>query len=318
MDYMVGVVGQSNGSWQACTWWSSCSCMSIRGTHLAQTLWYSNVASIVSDTLNLTFSSVQRYLVIICRFAQMSWSSHSSFREVAAMQDHPEHGLSHITVATAEMHHPLPHFAPIHCLVSVNVQQASMNVKGCSFFLHREIQWHLCFVHTFMSHANLLDCYSAVCSTATELTNYWREDSASTAISPAFPSNIVCQHNKIGDITFRVHLMCIVKQETTVTALCLLGVAFHHGEYASAMRSSDLPDNFNIATDDTSHWGSFYSRDTGIRPSILIISSFPGQRVMRSSMIYYLFVSVDGLLCLPPPLMFYAVVGMLVTLQSSV
>lgn len=27
----------------------------------------------------------------------------------------------------------------IHCLVSLNVQQASMNVNGCNFFLHKEI-----------------------------------------------------------------------------------------------------------------------------------------------------------------------------------
>ena len=28
----------------------------------------------------------------------------------------------HVTVTTAEMHHPLPHFANLHCLVSINVQ----------------------------------------------------------------------------------------------------------------------------------------------------------------------------------------------------
>jgi hypothetical protein len=34
------------------------------------------------------------------------------------------------------------------------------------------------------------------------LTEYWREGSASTAISTTFTSDIVGQHNKIGGITF--------------------------------------------------------------------------------------------------------------------
>ena len=39
-----------------------------------------------------------------------------------------------LTVATAEMHHLPPHCANIHCLVSINVQQALMNVSDCNFF----------------------------------------------------------------------------------------------------------------------------------------------------------------------------------------
>ena len=31
-------------------------------------------------------------------------------------------------------HHPPPHCAHIHCLVSRNIQQASMNANGCNFF----------------------------------------------------------------------------------------------------------------------------------------------------------------------------------------
>jgi hypothetical protein len=41
--------------------------------------------------------------------------------------------MSCITFTTAETHHPLPHCSHIFCLVSVNVQQASMNVNGCNF-----------------------------------------------------------------------------------------------------------------------------------------------------------------------------------------
>jgi hypothetical protein len=42
--------------------------------------------------------------------------------------------VSHIAVATAEMHHPPPHCAHIHSLASINVQQTSLNVNGCNFF----------------------------------------------------------------------------------------------------------------------------------------------------------------------------------------
>jgi hypothetical protein len=54
----------------------------------------------------------------------------------------------HVAVATAETGYPPPHCANIHCLVSVNVQQASMNVIGCNFFPHGEIQ-----IHIFASNA---------------------------------------------------------------------------------------------------------------------------------------------------------------------
>ena len=40
----------------------------------------------------------------------------------------------HIAVDTVEKCHPPPHCANIHCLVSINVQQASMSVIGCKFF----------------------------------------------------------------------------------------------------------------------------------------------------------------------------------------
>ena len=40
-----------------------------------------------------------------------------------------------ITVTTAEAHHPLPHGAYILWLVSINVQQVSVNDSGCNYFL---------------------------------------------------------------------------------------------------------------------------------------------------------------------------------------
>jgi len=65
----------------------------------------------------------------------------------------------HITVATAEMHHPLPHCAHIHCLVSKN---ASMNVNEYHFSLMEEfsdtllLHMHFHFRHRFVK---LSHCY---------------------------------------------------------------------------------------------------------------------------------------------------------------
>ena len=111
----------------------------------------------------------------------------------------------HFTVATAETHHPPPHCANIHCFVSVNVQQASMNVIGYSFFSpHGGIQLHT-------SASNVLQCQTPFCLTAPllssvarqqNLTEYWREGSPSTAIPSTSASDVVDQHNKIGGITF--------------------------------------------------------------------------------------------------------------------
>lgn len=39
----------------------------------------------------------------------------------------------------AERHHPLPHRAHIHCLVTVNVKCVSENVNGCHFFCTEEL-----------------------------------------------------------------------------------------------------------------------------------------------------------------------------------
>ena len=109
-----------------------------------------------------------------------------------------------VAVATAETRHPPPHCANIHCLNSVNVQQASMNVIGCNFFPHGGFQ-----LHTFVSYA--LTCQTPFCQTAPllssvarqrNLTEYWREGSTSSAISTTFASHVVGQHNKIGGINF--------------------------------------------------------------------------------------------------------------------
>jgi hypothetical protein len=78
-------------------------------------------------------------------------------------------------------------------------------------------------LHTFVSYA--LPCQTPFCQTAPlllsvarqqNLTEYWREGSTSTAISTAFASDFVGQHNKIGVITFGA---AIVHQGNTFRSL---------------------------------------------------------------------------------------------------
>jgi hypothetical protein len=67
--------------------------------------------------------------------------------------------VSHITITTAETHHRLPYCAHIHCLVSVNIQQALMNVIIEFSFFHMEE-----FNDTSASYA--LTYQTALCLTA--------------------------------------------------------------------------------------------------------------------------------------------------------
>ena len=109
----------------------------------------------------------------------------------------------HTAVTTAETHLPPPHCAHIHWLVSINVQQVSMNVSGCHFCLQGRIQFH-----TFASSA--LRCQTPLCQSAPLLPSvtqqrrvmgYWWEGSASTAIPPTSNSDVMGQHHKIRGIT---------------------------------------------------------------------------------------------------------------------
>ena len=52
----------------------------------------------------------------------------------------------HVTIITTEMHHSLPHCAHIHYLVSLNIQQDSVNVNGSNFFRMEE------FIVTLLLH----------------------------------------------------------------------------------------------------------------------------------------------------------------------
>jgi len=107
------------------------------------------------------------------------------------------------TVATAEKHHPLPHCAHIHCLVSINAQRISMNASGWCFFCMENLITHLCSTHTSLSDAIRSHCPSAaVRHTQQHALEYCWEASASNAIPPTSASAIMGQQNKTGGIVF--------------------------------------------------------------------------------------------------------------------
>ena len=120
----------------------------------------------------------------------------------------------HVAVAIAETRHPASHFVHIQCLVSINIQQASLSVSGCHF-VHMEEFSSTPVLHTH-SHVrcHLSDCPSAAffcnCYMQQHVTEYWLEDSASTTISPNPPLDIVGWHNKIWGITFGAALVLLV------------------------------------------------------------------------------------------------------------
>ena len=94
------------------------------------------------------------------------------------------------------MHHPPPHCVHCRCLVSVNIQQASVNVSGCHFFHMKELSdaplLHMHF------HVRLLLCCHLSHSNKME---YWWEGSISNILLIPI-SDIVGQHDKAGGVTF--------------------------------------------------------------------------------------------------------------------
>jgi len=102
---------------------------------------------------------------------------------------------------------PPPHCAHIHCLVSINVQQASTNVSGCNFFCMEEFSdVPLLYTHFHVRHPSIRLPLCCHLSHGNNM-EYWWEGSPSTAIRPTFTSDILGQDNTMGGITFRAALM---------------------------------------------------------------------------------------------------------------
>jgi len=65
--------------------------------------------------------------------------------------------------------HPLLHCAHIHCLLSINIQQALMRVSECRFPSQSDLIPHFCFFHTSTSDSIMSDYPSAAsCCTTTK------------------------------------------------------------------------------------------------------------------------------------------------------
>ena len=93
---------------------------------------------------------------------------------------------------------PLPHHAHIHCLLTINIQQALINGSGCHFLLHGGIQRHAFALHAFPYQTPLCQTTSLLPSVTQQqnVTEYQQEGSASTTIPPACASDIMGQHSK--------------------------------------------------------------------------------------------------------------------------
>jgi len=102
---------------------------------------------------------------------------------------------------TPTTHH---HCAHIHCLVSRNVQQASVNVSGGHFSTWRNSVTHRCFICTSMSDTGLTDCPSAaICHTATACKGMLVGRLNLYYISPTSTSDVVGRHSNISGIFFQ-------------------------------------------------------------------------------------------------------------------
>jgi len=89
-------------------------------------------------------------------------------------------------------------FANIYCLISTNVQHASVDAIVSTW---RNAIPHLCFISTSISDDIAPDCPSAaICHTTTTSNGISVGDPASTAILTS-TSDVVGQHNKTGGIT---------------------------------------------------------------------------------------------------------------------
>ena len=119
---------------------------------------YSSIATIISNILKLIFISIHSLLI----HALISWCVSCAWQFQMCL-------IFLVTVDTAGTHLSLPHCAHIHCWVSINVQQVSMDVSGCYFFCMEKFNSTPLLHMHFHSDAILSDCSSAAIShTATK------------------------------------------------------------------------------------------------------------------------------------------------------
>ena len=105
-----------------------------------KTVFKNNYTTISYAFLPVMNTSLQGVLITICTAFKNMVNLHQQRRPTVA-------------VTTAKTHHPLPHCAHIHCLVSISILQASMNDSECHFFCMEE------FSDTFASYYFQVRCH---------------------------------------------------------------------------------------------------------------------------------------------------------------
>ena len=102
----------------------------------------------------------------------------------------------HTAAASAEMN------SPIHCLVSINFQQALMYVSECHFFYMEK------FSSTFLLHMHFH--VRRLCVRVPLCCHLSLHDNIGGKVQTLLPyhPNVVGQHNKIGGITCGAVLVC--------------------------------------------------------------------------------------------------------------
>ena len=97
-----------------------------------------------------------------------------------------------------------------HPLFSLHKHSASMNeYQWIPFFPHGGIHWYTfapCALPCQMPFSQTALLLSSVAQQQ-NVTEYWWEDSVFTAIILTFASDVVAQHNKMGDVTFGTALI---------------------------------------------------------------------------------------------------------------
>ena len=123
------------------------------------------------------------------------------------------HHFSNTPPTTSLCLHSL--FGLCTCLASIH------ECQWVPFFPHGGIQWY-----GFVSYS--LPCQTPSCKTGPLLPtvtqqqnarDYWWEGSTSTTIPPTSTSDVMCQHNKIGCITFGASLIYVVKRTIFTTGI---------------------------------------------------------------------------------------------------
>ena len=140
-----------NRSWQTCIR-CFCSCVSTYGTLLTQTLLYSHVITIISNTLKPMFSSIHSSLMVIHWFVWMSWE-HCSLHGVTAVHGFLECAFFFTLLKlTASLYS--------HALFGLQKHSEIINeYQWVQLFLHEGIQWYI-----FAS--SILSCLIPFCQTA--------------------------------------------------------------------------------------------------------------------------------------------------------